>query len=391
MLEQFASGRPLNLALYSGVCIRHDAISNSLRLKLDLVDRWRRSGMAVSARAFVHRTDADDERVVTVASVSELVRHPAFLEADAHIFEFGIHYPLFDAVFLLSSATPTAAIYHNITPPELAGDPATRSALEQSLVQRHNLSRVQLIAAVSEYSYRELVGLGFPAERLCRLPLPSARRPAAGDRTGGRHGPVELLYVGRFVRAKGVIDLLQAVAALAGRPDMPAFRLTMAGNPLLSSRDVLSELEELRSGGLSDVVRVVTAPDDRELANLYARADVFVIPSYHEGYCVPVVEALEAGCEIVAYDSSNLPFIVGDLGTLVPTGDVARLAEELGAAIRGFSWPRSEVEAEERRQKIRAHLAPYSQEAYETGFQNLVEQLAAGLPSRHPLREAVLR
>jgi glycosyltransferase involved in cell wall biosynthesis len=389
MLEQFTSSRPLRLALYSGVCLRHDAISNSLRLKLDLVDRWRSAGVEVSARAFVHRTDADDERLATVKSVSDLVRDPAFLEADAHIFEFGIHYPLFDTVFLLSSATPTAAIYHNITPPELAGDPDTRSILEQSLVQRHNLSRVQLIAAVSEFSYRELVEMGFPADRLCRLPLPSARRPAVRD-DAHTSSPVELLYVGRFVRAKGVIDLLHAVATLSGRAGLPAFRLTMAGNPVLSSPDVLTEINELQSSDLADIVRVVVAPDDLELAHLYARSDVFVIPSYHEGYCVPVVEALEAGCEIVAYDSSNLPFIVGDLGTLVPTGDIARLTEALAAVIGRLSRPVSEPAMEERRRRISAHLESYSEQAYETGFRDLVKRLVSGLPSEHHALEPVL-
>src|SRR5688572_6913019 len=99
MVEQFPSHRPLRLALYSGVCLRHDAISNSLRLKLDVVDGWNASGAAISATAFVHRTDYDDERVVTINSVADLLRQPGFLEADIHIFEFGIRYPLFDAVF----------------------------------------------------------------------------------------------------------------------------------------------------------------------------------------------------------------------------------------------------------------------------------------------------
>lgn len=392
MLEQFTTRRPLRLALYSGVCVRHDAISNSLRLKLDLADRWRRSGVAVTARAFVHRTDDDhDERLVALSSVSDLVRHPVFLEADVHIFEFGIHYPLFDAVFLLPSTTPVGAIYHNITPPELADDPATRAILEQSLVQRHNLSRARLIATVSEYSNRELAGMGFPPDRLCMLPLPSARLPAVTDPGTKVPGPVELLYVGRFVRAKGVIDLLRAVAALSGRADLPAFRLTMAGNPALSSTDVLAEINDLRSVALADTVRIVSAPGDLELANLYARADVFVIPSYHEGYCVPVIEALEAGCEIVGYDSSNLPFIVGDLGTLVPTGDVEALTEELAGVIGRLSRsPEGEEATEERWHRIRTHLAPYSQQAFETGFVSFVERLAAAMPSERVLLEAVL-
>src|SRR5438445_6695402 len=174
MTEVGAGLPPVRVALYSGLCIERDAISYSLRLKLEILERWRAAGVPVEATAFVHCSGYEDDCIRHVESVSHLLRIPEFRAADVHIFEFGIYYPLFDAVFLLADGVPAIAVYHNITPPELADDPRLRSVLERSFVQRHNLSRMSLVASDSEYNRLELLELGLPAERLSVLPLPPA-------------------------------------------------------------------------------------------------------------------------------------------------------------------------------------------------------------------------
>ncbi len=371
---------PLRLALYSGVCVRHDAISNGLRLKLDVIDRWREAGATVEAVAFVHACDYDDPRIRRIDSVKDLLCMAEFRSANVHVFEFGIYYPLFDAVFLLPRNVRTVGVYHNITPPDLADDPASRAALERSLVQRHNLSCMHQVICHGDYSRRELISMGLRPERLSVVPLPPAVNPRTPSRQPRFDGVVELLYVGRFARAKGVLDLLAATEALAssGRHD---FRLTMAGNPRLSSPEVMAEMDKrISSDVLHGHVRVVPAPHDERLGELYAAADIFVIPSYHEGYCVPVIEALAAGCQVVSYDSSNLPFTVDGLGLLVPTGDVAALTAALDAGIERLNRARTknepmmvatgqgEIEHAAWRGRIATHLEAHSVPAFEAGF-----------------------
>jgi glycosyltransferase involved in cell wall biosynthesis len=373
--------RSLRLALYAGVCLRHDAISNSLRLKLGLIEAWQGAGFPVEATAFVHATDYDDRRILELDSAAALFRSQEFRTADVHVFEFGIHYPLFDAVFLLPQGAPSLAVYHNITPPELADDAKVRAVLERSLKQRHNLSAVARVACVSRYSFDELLAHRFPAERLSVLPLPPMQRPVhpAVSRRGDRRGQVELLYVGRLVQAKGVLDLLAAAAILEARGER-RFRLTIAGNPSLSSPAVVNEVEARCSTDGGERLRLVAAPDDDRLTDLYDTSDVLVMPSYHEGYCVPVLEALAADCAVVAYDNSNLPCILGGLGTLVPTGDVVALADALAehvdrvvtarAAGRGLLLPSAEgdLEMTEWRRRVALHLERHSVEAFEAGF-----------------------
>jgi glycosyltransferase involved in cell wall biosynthesis len=383
------STRPVDLrfALYSGLCVRHDAISNGLRLKLDIIERWSASGSASDAVAFVHCSDYEDPRIRQVDGVPSLVRQSKFRAADLHVFEFGIYYPLFDAVFILPECAPVIAFYHNVTPPELADDAAAAAVLERSLVQRHNLSRADHVVTHSDYSREELLNLGFADERVSVIPLPPAHGLLGAPAPASRRGSVELLYVGRFVRAKGVLDLLDVVAGLARR-GTAGFRLTLAGNPAFSSPAVVEEVRRRCEGDLSSLVRLVEAPDQHSLGRLYSESDIFVIPSYHEGYCVPVVEALASGCQVVAYDSSNLPFVLGGLGALVPTGDVTALEEALASAIKRFETARTtggtvsvatslgDMEEGSWREAVRAHLERCSEAAFEAQFAEVLEAVS---------------
>jgi glycosyltransferase involved in cell wall biosynthesis len=378
----------LRIAFYSGLCVRYDAISNSLRLKLDVCEQWRRSGVDVEAVAFVHCTDYDDPRIRQVDGIPELLRDLRFRSADLHIFEYGIYYSLFDALFLIPDGVPVIGMYHNVTPPALEENPAVRASLERSLVQRHNLSRADHICAHGEYSRRELLGLGFPPERLTVLPLPPALDVSRAASPTRGSGDVELLYVGRFVRAKGVLDLLDAVQDLIATGST-GFRLTMAGNPGLSSPDVYAEVQRRVRHDLAGHVRLLPSPDVVTLAAAYAQSDIFVIPSYHEGYCVPAVEALASGCRVVAYDSSNLPFVLNGLGTLVPTGDVKALASGLSEGIvrikdaratgKAAVVPTAEGDRDEAewRAAVVKHLEDHSEPRFRQGFIEMVVEVMA--------------
>jgi glycosyltransferase involved in cell wall biosynthesis len=78
-----------------------------------------------------------------------------------------------------------------------------------------------------------------------------------------------------------------------------------------------------------------------EKQQILAEADVFVLPTYHEGFCVPVLEALASGCCVVTYDNSNLPAISGGLTSLVSTGDISALAATIAdtlGLVASSSW-----------------------------------------------------
>jgi glycosyltransferase involved in cell wall biosynthesis len=318
----------MRIALIGGVLFEHDAISFSLGSKLDILRSLAAGGADVEVRAFVHDTDTDDPDVVPLPHAWSLLRDPWFHEADVHIFEFGIHFGLFDAVHLLPPSALVLGVFHNITPLELMSDPEGCDVVRRSFRQVHNLSRCREVICVSEFNAASLQAMGVDDVPTSVLELPPSR--AALPRTDRSDGRVGLLYVGRLVQAKGIFDALAAlrIAIEAGASDL---HLTIAGSPRFSDRLLVATLQELIDDHhLADSVEVLLQPTDDDLAARFAHADALLLPSYHEGYGMPVVEAMASGCHVICSDAGSLPGTAAGLGLLVPTGDVPALAEAMG-------------------------------------------------------------
>jgi glycosyltransferase involved in cell wall biosynthesis len=321
----------MRISLVSGVCLPPDAISYSVVRKLDAV---RLIWPEADARIYCS-TAREPKRteIRLVESLAELICDPFFMKSDLALFEFGIFYELFDAVWCLPRASVRIATYHNITPPHLVPE-ADRPIIRKSLRQKINLRDCDGILCDSEFNCDDLRDFGIHESRLAvlHLPVPEGfRRITAAEKRRGEQ--LRILYVGRFVESKGVADLLEALKRVPA--DLrSSVSVTLAGDATFSDPDYVELLDRLSRELSADGIGVFSRPSisQHELVNLYATADLFVIPSYHEGYCIPVMEALKSGCFVIAYDNSNLPNVTGGLARLTPTGDTAALA----AAITGF-------------------------------------------------------
>ena len=69
---------------------------------------------------------------------------------------------------------------------------------------------------------------------------------------------------------------------------------------------------------------------DADLPSFYSAGDAFVLPSFCEGFGLPLLEAMTCGCPVIAADNSSMPEVVGDAGLLVP----AERDEAIAGAIR---------------------------------------------------------
>lgn len=369
------------MALYSGLWVRHDAISSSLGLKVDLLERLREAGFPVETTVFVHDTDRrDDPDVHRHDGITSLLADPAFAAADVHIFEYGIHYPLFDAVYFTRPEVASLGVFHNVTPPPLASTHEERVVLERSIRQRENLAQMDHVMCDSEFNRDDLLAMGLPPQRLSVVHLPSFL--SSPDRTihddRPPDGDVELLYIGRLVTAKGILDLVEAARRLvaAGRR---GFRVTLTGKREFSDPGVVAEVERAAADPeLGAALRLVREPDDGELTRLYQEADAVVIPSYHEGFCVPVIEALAHDCFVITSDAGNLPYIVDDCGLRYPVGDAEALAAAIWGYVESERTIRRDASAplplngapsrDEWRRRVAEHVEDYTPEAFERGF-----------------------
>ena len=125
------------------------------------------------------------------------------------------------------------------------------------------------------------------------------------------------------VPMKGLVHLLEAVAKL--RTERPEVELTVIGRPS-DDGPVMRTIERL---GITDAVHFVSGVTDERIVELYAEAEVAVVPSLYEGFSLPAVEAMAAGVPVVATTGGAIPEVVGRdgaAGTLVAPADPSALA-----------------------------------------------------------------
>ena len=165
-----------------------------------------------------------------------------------------------------------------------------------------------------------VVGTGFDDAVFSRGEKPARERMASGDALRDRNAvearePVNLVYVGKISRKKGVGSLLDAIALL--RDESVAVRCTCVGG-----HGEAGEYDELaaRAASLGGAVEFAGRLPQEELVRVYRAADVFVLPSFYEGLPLVVVEALACGCRVAV---SDLPGVRPWLAARVPYAPVA--------------------------------------------------------------------
>lgn len=323
------------IAIVSGVLAEHDALSNAAVQQAELIQRVR-GNMSVSL--FTQWTDRSlDFDLHQVSNAWQLMCDESFLACDLAIFHWGIRYGLFDAVTLLVGQDHPRPIvhFHNCTPVDLVND-TDRANIESSIAQiAHTIGLGVPLWTFSEFNRRTLISWGATEQQISHVPFPVDPPWQRHQARRAPDGRLRLLSVGRLVPAKGVHVLIEAL----GRIDVSTRRsitVRIVSSPTFSDAAYRQSLEErVRELHLGRVVRFVDAPTDAALERLYRESDVVVSTSFHEGLCVPVIEAYAAGCRVIGTDAGNLPFIVVPPDPVVPAGDPDALAAAISGLVDG--------------------------------------------------------
>ncbi|MBC7991688.1 MAG: glycosyltransferase family 4 protein, partial [Rhizobacter sp.] len=217
-----------------------------------------------------------------------------------------------------------ALVHHPLHIETGLADPA-REALRASECEA--LQAASRVIVTSEATARDLAPMGVPSERI-RVVEPGTDRVQANR--ASTNGTVRLLCVATLTSRKGHAVLLQALAGL------PA--LDWALHCVGSAQRDPSTSDHLRRVtfelGLGDRVHWHGELDEASLSAHYAAADLFVLPSFHEGYGMVVTESLAHGLPVVCTTGGALAqTLPRTAGLHVPPGDVSALREALAVLI----------------------------------------------------------
>jgi glycosyltransferase involved in cell wall biosynthesis len=184
---------------------------------------------------------------------------------------------------------------------------------------RHTLEASSLVIALSE-GWAQFVRGFAPRARVTVVPnaVPLPELSTSPEEPG------RILFLGRVEAAKGIDELLAALAALA--PRFPAVRLAIGGDGELAR--VRARAAEL---GVAERVELLGWITPRQRDAELARAAVFCLPSHAEGQPLAMLEAMAAARPVVVSNVGGIPETVtdGDNGVLVPPRDAAALAAAL--------------------------------------------------------------
>ena len=198
--------------------------------------------------------------------------------------------------------------------------------------------RSDCILAISEHTKRDIMEhLQVPEERIRVTMLAADERyhvvndPDAITSVKSKFGidGDYILYTGTLEPRKNVPALIRAYARLRNEAKI-THRLVLAGKKGWLYDEIM---ESVRTLGLERDVMFTGYVADEDMPYLYNGADLFVYPSFYEGFGLPPLEAMACGCPVVTSNTSSLPEVVGDAGLMVDPHRPEELAEAMGRVL----------------------------------------------------------
>jgi glycosyltransferase involved in cell wall biosynthesis len=258
--------------------------------------------------------------------------------ADLILVEYGRYYRFLDYLPILAHGeTRIVFQYYGITPLKWWGA-HNRDTQKQALANRGLVWWADAAFTPSRFAQQELEkATRFPSDCIYQLPLPidtdwfSPGPSALREELNLRDATI-LLYVGRLASNKRPSMIVEALERL--RRLMPAVHGVFVGDVSDAYQLEMDRCrDQARQLGIEDRVHFLGQQSSKRLRDAYRSASVLVIPSRHEGYCLPVVEAMACGLPVVAARTSALRQTIGSAGLTFTPDDANDLARQIRRVI----------------------------------------------------------
>lgn len=298
----------------------------------------------VNVRGVGERNDFPEMLFEHCENAQALLQNEWFQESDIVIYHFAIFHEFFEVLKKRNKESKHVICFHNVTPKEFTPK-FVWEIIDKSFKQIQLFNYADAIWVDSRENKEELLRQGINKIPITEIPI-AVDRPEITALFEKPKKQVELLTVGRFFPSKGLLDIVDAIALVKKKIDTK-FILRLVGNTDYSDHSYIHQVKErINLHGLGEYIDFVGKVDESSLRRVFQNAHILVSASYHEGFCVPVIEALRAGMIPVTYNSGNLKWIANGNGLISEVGDIDLLAGNLISAINGvYASFRDENEA----------------------------------------------
>jgi glycosyltransferase involved in cell wall biosynthesis len=246
-------------------------------------------------------------------------------------------------------------IYHNITPAEYfrdIDDTLYHLCLRGRDEFRDLSAYIQLGLGISRYNEMEMIDVGYKETDILPIIINLERfgqESHRGFHPNQNERIINIIFVGRLSPNKKQEDIVK-VFHIYNKFINSSSHLYLVGSEQIYSyaSEITTLLKFLE---LEEHVTITGKVDDRDLSKYYKLADIFLCMSEHEGFCVPLIEAMHFGIPILAYNSSAIPYTLGNAGILINNKNYIEIAEMIDLLIKDATLCRRVVETQNERLK----------------------------------------
>ncbi len=272
-------------------------------------------------------------------------------------------------------------VYHNITPYEffgidnIASSENCRRGLED--MQNHMKGKFDAYIADSQFNKSDMVRMGYKEDLIDVIPVivpfDDYRQEPDPDMVRKlSDGVTNIIFVGRIAPNKKQEDIIRAFAYYKENVN-PKSRLILAGSHDANGvyyKDIVSYAGEL---GVEDVIfpgHITFA----EILAIYRTAHVFLCMSEHEGFCVPLLEAMTFDVPVIAYDACAVPETIGGASVVVDDKDPVFLSAVINEVAVNGEMRSAIIKAQ------RERLEDFSYERIKKQFQQFIRDFMEKFP-----------
>lgn len=286
-----------------------------------------------------------------------------------------LHYSLgspLNEIYTKASGIKKTLIYHNLTPAKWFAAYNTR--VYQDLLSGIEelpklLAQSDIVLADSEFNKNELRDFGCNSAEVLPLVLDTekwkiAENPGIAAILKGS-GKKNILHVGRIAPNKKIEDIIKAFYFYHHKIEKNS-QLWLIGHDIDTELYSFELKHLVRRLQLQEDVHFIGSVADSELKAFYQNSDLYLCASEHEGFCVPLLEAMHFALPIIAYQSSAIPETLSNAGILVSDKRPAELAELMNLVISDQNL-RSELEV-----KAKARVAEFSLQAFSKNLEQVL-------------------